>query len=391
MKVVLASLGRFHTHRTASELRKGDMLGRFFTGHARVPVPVEVAPYTTTYPLLRFIANYALTRAGATSALHRSTDHFDGWVARHIAADSTRMDVFHGYSQYCLKSLNSAKAKGACCVVERAGAHIDQQIEIVQAASSRWGIPIGSYLQSYFATRSRMIAEYDSADWILTCSEGSRRSFCERGISAEKVATIPLGSNFAPVASRSPQTGKFTVLSIGGDFVRKGIPTLLEAWEQVNLPNAELRLITSVPTRLPYKWRRLLNRRDVCVLGRMGHAQLRIEFQLASLFCLASLEDGFSMAALEAMAHGVPVVVSTGAGSSDLVIEGVNGFTFKPDDLDGLAKHILFAYQNPEAVALMSAASITTASACNWKLYGDRLRAFYRQIAVSTHCAAGTI
>ena len=58
---------------------------------------------------------------------------------------------------------------------------------------------------------------------------------------------------------------------------------------------------------------------------------------VADLFLLPSAQESFGMAALEAMACGVPVVASRVGGLPEVVEDGVSGFLHAPDDLDGMA------------------------------------------------------
>ncbi|MEM8556459.1 MAG: glycosyltransferase family 4 protein [Bacteroidota bacterium] len=70
--------------------------------------------------------------------------------------------------------------------------------------------------------------------------------------------------------------------------------------------------------------------------------ELPVYYGRASAFVHPSLVDQWALAVNEAMAAGLPVIVSTGAGcASDLVEEGVNGFCFEPHDVQGLAEHLL--------------------------------------------------
>lgn len=64
-------------------------------------------------------------------------------------------------------------------------------------------------------------------------------------------------------------------------------------------------------------------------------------YALASAFVHTSTVDQWGLVVNEAMAAGLPVVVSTGTGSAeDLVRNGCNGFTFSPGDVDALTRHL---------------------------------------------------
>ena len=64
-------------------------------------------------------------------------------------------------------------------------------------------------------------------------------------------------------------------------------------------------------------------------------------YALASAFVHTATVDQWGLVVNEAMAAGLPVVVSTGAGcAEDLVHDGENGFTFQPGDADALTRHL---------------------------------------------------
>jgi len=56
------------------------------------------------------------------------------------------------------------------------------------------------------------------------------------------------------------------------------------------------------------------------------------------VFVLMSRAESCSMALLEAMAAGVPVVASNVGGNAELVTDGTNGLLLPPEDVDGLAR-----------------------------------------------------
>lgn len=75
---------------------------------------------------------------------------------------------------------------------------------------------------------------------------------------------------------------------------------------------------------------------DVFMLGEQD--QVLPLLSVSDLFLLPSAQESFGLAALEAMACQVPVVVSRVGGLPEVVEHGVNGFTHPPDDLDAMAE-----------------------------------------------------
>ena len=74
---------------------------------------------------------------------------------------------------------------------------------------------------------------------------------------------------------------------------------------------------------------------DVEALGEQE--QVVPLLSVANLFLLPSTKESFGVAALEAMACGVPVVASSVGGLPEVIEHGVSGFLHDPDDLEGMA------------------------------------------------------
>jgi glycosyltransferase involved in cell wall biosynthesis len=82
-------------------------------------------------------------------------------------------------------------------------------------------------------------------------------------------------------------------------------------------------------------------------------------YALADAFILPSLWEEWGLVVNEAMASGLPVIVSKTAGcAEDLIREGVNGFTFDPSDVEELAQLMLkLSTLNSEHSTMMGDAS----------------------------------
>ena len=81
----------------------------------------------------------------------------------------------------------------------------------------------------------------------------------------------------------------------------------------------------------------------VTFLGYAPVEEVRAAYSLASAVLLPSRIEGFGITVLEGWLNKKPAVVSKGAGVSELVIEGSNGYTFEPGDDAGLAEVALKA------------------------------------------------
>ena len=91
---------------------------------------------------------------------------------------------------------------------------------------------------------------------------------------------------------------------------------------------------------------------DVFFLG----SQNAVEeiYAIGDLFLMPSENESFGLAALEAMACGIPVISSNAGGLPELVIDGKTGFTTPIGDVDQMAEKALFLLGNPEKHAEFS-------------------------------------
>jgi N-acetyl-alpha-D-glucosaminyl L-malate synthase BshA len=85
---------------------------------------------------------------------------------------------------------------------------------------------------------------------------------------------------------------------------------------------------------------------DVIALGEQD--QVVPLLSVADLFLLPSSQESFGLAALEAMACGVPVIASEVGGLPEVIDHGINGFLKDPDDLDGMSQQALTLLTTPE-------------------------------------------
>jgi glycosyltransferase involved in cell wall biosynthesis len=96
------------------------------------------------------------------------------------------------------------------------------------------------------------------------------------------------------------------------------------------------------------------NIQDVHLLGGMSWKQVPEFFALADVLVLPSYSEPWGLVVNEAMACGMPVIVSERCGAAgDIVLEGDNGFTFDPNNEAGLIDKMSYYVLHPERIAVM--------------------------------------
>ncbi|MGC1782520.1 MAG: glycosyltransferase family 4 protein [Acidobacteriaceae bacterium] len=278
---------------------------------------------------------------------------YDNLVAVRMGLANERCEVFWGWASGALAAGRAARHRGASFVLDRACPHVDAQQALVRMECDRLGVP---YQAEPHWFRARQIAEYEEADTILVPSDYSRRSF-PLDLRA-KVIVAPLYGRVSArhLIERGKTAGAaniahtkecFTFGTVGGQPLRKGFLYLLQAWEKLRLPNARLLIRTDAdPHRFP-ALRELLRRLpNVEIVGYL--ADMSAFYRRCDAFVLPTIDDGFGMALLEAMAHGLPSIATTHCGATELFQPGHDLLRVPPQDSIALAEAVERIYTSAE-------------------------------------------
>ena len=193
---------------------------------------------------------------------------------------------------------------------------------------------------------------------------------------------LPYGVDleYFPDASPNPDS-PFRVVYVGQITLRKGILDLLEAFRLLGLPDAELLLIGTMdrsllPLLRPYQH---LFRH----LEAVPKTELTRHYANSSVFVLPSLADSFSLATLEAMASGLPVIVTPNTGASELITEGKHGFIVPIRDPGAIASKLHALYDQRAMCVEMGQNAQRLAKAQSWEKYEDEALSLYRQTGLA--------
>jgi len=139
----------------------------------------------------------------------------------------------------------------------------------------------------------------------------------------------------------APDPNKFTVLSVCRFYPRKRLELLLEAAERLRgrIPELELRIVGGGPeaARLRRIWREKRLESTVHWLGDVSQDALAREYQRCDVFCLPSVQEGFGIVFLEAMAAGKPIVAARAGAAPEVLPQGLLA---EPEDAESLAEAI---------------------------------------------------
>jgi glycosyltransferase involved in cell wall biosynthesis len=158
------------------------------------------------------------------------------------------------------------------------------------------------------------------------------------------------------LAAYPAQTTRFTVLYVGRFYRRKRVGLLLEAAVELRnaIPNLEIRIVGNGPCDVAWRAQagHLNLEKTVTWLGDISRADLAAEYNRAHIFCLPSVQEGFGIVLLEAMAAGKPIVAARAAAIPEVAPHAT---LVEPESAQSLAAGILALYGSPETQAAQSA------------------------------------
>ncbi len=118
----------------------------------------------------------------------------------------------------------------------------------------------------------------------------------------------------------------------------------------------------------------------VIFTGYLTHGELEAAYKRADLFVLPSRMEGFGLTAVEAWLYNTPTIISRGAGISELIMEGLNGFTFSPGDFRELAILMHKLYSDNKLTEKMGGNTRSMARVCYTSTTTPQLEVIYEQV-----------
>lgn len=173
----------------------------------------------------------------------------------------------------------------------------------------------------------------------------------------------------------------FCLLLVGNDWKNKGLPCLLEAVGRLATPWVRLLVVGRDTLVDPYRFDTARLRLEDCVTFLPPRPDVEFYYAAADLYVGPSLGDAFALPPLEAMACGVPVIVSRQAGVSEVITHGADGLVLEdPKDADVLASMIRDLYSDVALRQRLGKNASSTALKYTWDRNAEQLRAVIEEI-----------
>jgi glycosyltransferase involved in cell wall biosynthesis len=302
---------------------------------------------------------------------------FDNWVKNKIKRD--KFEVFWSWSNHCLNTLIKIKEKSNRVIIllERQSLEIRSQRIVLEEEYKRLG-----YGFNLISNRilKRALLEQSMADFIIVPSNLVAESFYKAEFSNSRIKLNPVGidiNRFSP--KKIYEDGIFRVIYVGLVTIRKGIHRLIDVWEKLNLRNSELLIVGTFYPREKRFFRKKF-RECPNLVHVNGTSNPEKYYKNSSVFVLPSIEDGFGSVVLEAMASGLPVIVSNMVGAKDCIDIGYNGFVYNYLDNDEMAEMIYFFYKNPDKILKFGERSSELVKKYSWENFIHRTKLMLGEI-----------
>jgi glycosyltransferase involved in cell wall biosynthesis len=388
MRVLVCHSGRQHSHQLAMALAGREMLAKYVTGlpaHRQgwlgrrlfrnkgdaysVPIDPKLVKHVYIEPVARRITR-GLGPSFSRAAGSLGDALFDRWICRLV--DKLRPDVVVAYETGALCIFRRAKKLGVKAVLDAASLH------------HRWQDRFQERQQPHAAQQRivrRKDAEIALADEILAVSEFARESYIDAGVPPERVHTMPLGvdcENFR----RAPQhrggddaaERPLRFVYVGNQSPLKGIRVLRDAVQRLKADGE----------RFAVSW---IGNSDgppgngsgdgIVRLGWMSHDRLSAELPQHDVLVLPSFLDSFGLVVAEAMACGLPAIVTHNVGAKEMITPGVNGLIIPPGDATALADAMRWFLSRRKDLSQMGQTAQASAERYDWAHYRRRVTDFF--------------
>ena len=237
------------------------------------------------------------------------------------------------------------KKQGADIIIERINCHQATAREILLKSYQRLGLAESCPItEADITVENKKLAMTDA---IFCPSPMVYASMVSNNIPEEKLLSTSYGwapSRFPDRENRPSEQDKPVFLFVGTLCVRKGIPLLLEAWQRARI-DGELILCGGMDDEIKTHFADLLqgnNIRYIPYTQNIGKL-----YNQAHVFVFPTLEEGGPMVTYEAMAHGIPPLV-TAMGAGAIARDGVDSIILPDDDPEAWAEAFNKMASDPE-------------------------------------------
>jgi len=308
---------------------------------------------------------------------YRLTDWFHDRRAARWVRRQKGLDVVVAFQGSALNTLKAAKAVKATAVLM--AMHPLDHHRIVAAEYARFGRHVPS------ETPERLLHELSVADYIVSASRATTKALQASGVPPGKIKELPYGIDACLPKYSGPRVGSNRVvrfLFVGKLSLHKGLHVLRDAFQAIPAANVSLTIVGRPVSDL-----------ETQLLGTWQDPRVRIVDEVpdiidaylsADVFVFPSLVEGFGMVTLEAMAAGLPVIVTNRC--STVVRDGVDGYVVAAGSSDELRARMVRLTESPAERITLGHNARQRAREFTWERFGTALTDWLAEVTAKDRC-----
>ena len=200
-----------------------------------------------------------------------------------------------------------------------------------------------------------------------------------------------LGKDLESIESRHPDKKCLHLLFVGYVTSRKGVDTLIKAFEilvkEKGQENLALHVVGNTDRDKAFSQKVKDYSREagldgqVIFHGRINDRDMEELYMTSDIFVFPSLWEGFGMVLAEAASFGLPIVTTDAGAIPYLIKDGVNGLLVPPGDAEGLARAIERLAKSPEMRARFGEDNRKMAEEFDWNKSFSKIEGLLDKLA----------
>lgn len=401
-KILLAHPGTQHSHQLAKQLFRKNMLYQFITGLVvrekgilhrvlqKMPrairssiqnrvINILPANKIKSYPMaeLKFVRSAAKVKSQELNLFKRNED-FQKRIPSRLLKSS---DVVVGFDTSSLVLAERTKALDKKFILDVSIAHSVSKNKVYQqiaTAFPEWSFTTEQKTDELLEIETQ---EYAMADAIVVAGSFTKQTLVDNGVEGKKIFINPYGIDISRFKGKKDYGLQKPIrfLFVGLVDARKGIPLLMDTIKNIPKEKASFTLVGHADEKV----KELVSAFDlpnVYLKGKIPHKEINHVFQEHDVFVFPSYFEGFGLVILEAMASGLPVIITEATAGKDCVTNGQEGFVIKSGNGQQLEQSINHFIDNPNQIKSMGMAARKKAEQFTWDAYGDRWESIINEV-----------
>ena len=301
----------------------------------------------------------------------------DRAVARRIRRRDSTENIagIYGYEDGCLETFRVAKKQGLGCFYDLPIAYWKTVRKLLEEEGRR----LPEWEPTLVGTRDslkkleRKTEELALAD-VVICPSLFVLDSLPPDVRQNKqclVAEFGSPSRNWNAARRAPAgSDKLRVLFAGSMTQRKGLADVFAAMKLLKRPDVELIVLGSPIAPMEFYRRQY---RDFTYMSTRPHQEVLKLMQSCDVLVLPSIAEGRALVQQEALANGLPLIVTKNTGGEDLIVPGETGFLVPIRSPDKIAEKISWLADHRDCLPAMRLAAIKKADEYPWQRYTERI------------------